>query len=230
MRKPTGKTTVTVGFLLFLALTLAFSSGAVPSGVQTVGSVGQNRALPLNTAGRSFGRAGVAVTRGHQAINYKTFGLDFSPYIDGQDPNRRLQITEQQLRDRIQIIAPHTQWVRTYGAIDGLERTGLVARSFGLKVAIGAWLSRDLAANEQQIANLISIAKAGECDLAIVGSEVLLRGDLSEAQLIGYINRVRQAIPSGIPVTTADAHGQFLEHPNVIASADVVMANLHPYR
>jgi exo-beta-1,3-glucanase (GH17 family) len=129
----------------------------------------------------------------------------------------------------MQIVAPYTQWIRTFGTTDGLEKAGLVARSLGLKAAIGAWLGRDLAANEQQITNLINICKAGQCDLAIVGSEVLLRGDLSEAQLIDYIKRVRQAVPAGIPVTTADVYSQFLTRPNVLANIDLVMANFYPY-
>lgn len=164
-----------------------------------------------------------------QVINYKTAGQNFSPYIDGQDPNFKSQITEQQLRTRMQVVAPYTQWIRTFGTTDGLEKAGLVARSLGLKAAIGAWLGRDLAANEQQVTNLISICQAGQCDLAIVGSEVLLRGDLSEAQLIDYIKRVRQSVPANIPVTTADVYSQFLTHPNVIANIDLVMANFYPY-
>ena len=164
-----------------------------------------------------------------QVINYKTVGQNFSPYVDGQDPNLRSQISEQQLRTRMQIVAPYTQWIRTFGTTDGLEKAGLVARSLGLKAAIGAWLGRDLASNEQQVTNLINICQAGQCDLAIVGSEVLLRGDLSEAQLIDYIKRVRQAVPANIPVTTADVYSQFLNHPNVIANIDLVMANFYPY-
>ena len=164
-----------------------------------------------------------------QVINYKTVGQNFSPYIDGQDPNLRSPITEQQLRTRMQIVAPYSQWIRTFGTTDGLEKAGLVARSLGLKAAIGAWLGRDLAANELQVTNLINICQAGQCDMAIVGSEVLLRGDLSEAQLIDYVKRVRLAIPAAIPVTTADVYGQLLTHPNVIANVDLVMANFYPY-
>lgn len=164
-----------------------------------------------------------------QVVNYKTTGQNFSPYVDGQDPNLRSQISEQQLRTRMQIVAPYSQWIRTFGTTDGLEKAGLVARSLGLKAAIGAWLGRDLAANDQQVTNLINICLAGQCDLAIVGSEVLLRGDLSETQLIDYIKRVRQALPANIPVTTADTDLQFLNHPNVIANIDLVMANFYPY-
>jgi hypothetical protein len=37
---------------------------------------------------------------------YKLYGLDFSPYMDGQDPNQGSQISEAQLRARMGIIAP----------------------------------------------------------------------------------------------------------------------------
>lgn len=41
---------------------------------------------------------------------------------------------------------------------------------------------------------------------------MLLRGDLSEAQLLSYVTRVKQAVPSGIPVSTADTHSMLLAH------------------
>jgi exo-beta-1,3-glucanase (GH17 family) len=162
-------------------------------------------------------------------VAYKTYGMDFSPYIDGQDPNFETQISEAQLTARLQIIANNTVWVRSFGMTHGLEKFGMVAHSLGLKAAAGAWLSRNSATNDQEIANLITAANAGQVDLAIVGSEVLLRNDLSESQLIAYMNQVRQQIPSNIPVTTADVYGKLLEHPAVIANSDVVLANYYPY-
>jgi hypothetical protein len=132
-----------------------------------------------------------------QTVNYKMPGQDFSPYIDGQDPNHGSQISEQQLRNRMEMIIPHTEWIRTFGTTDGLEKAGLVARSLGLKAAIGAWIGPDANVNERQITNLINICQAGQCDMAIVGSESLLRGGVTEQQLLDYIRRVRQSIPWG---------------------------------
>lgn len=94
--------------------------------------------------------------------------------------------------------------------------------------ALGAWISKDLAANEREIGNLIAAARAGEADLLIVGSEVLLRGELSATNLIGYINRVKQAA-LGIPVGYADIYGELLAHPDIIAASDVVFVNYYPY-
>lgn len=159
---------------------------------------------------------------------YRTHGLDFSPYIDGQDPNLGSQISEEQLRQRMELIAPYSEWVRTFGCSNGLEKAGLIAHELGLKIAMGAWLSNDLSANDQQISCLINAVTAGDIDLAIVGSEVLRRGDLTENQLIDYINQVKQVV-SGISVSTADTYGILLSHPNVISAVDKVVVNYYPY-
>jgi len=159
---------------------------------------------------------------------YQTYGLNFSPYIDGQDPNIGSEISEEQLRTRMEIIKPYTVWIRTFGCSNGLEKAGSIAHSLGLKAALGAWIGPDLTANEQEIQNLIAAAKAGEADMLIVGSEVMLRGDLSEDQLINYINQVKQAVPE-IPVSYADVYGELLSHPKIINAVDIVLVNYYPY-
>lgn len=86
---------------------------------------------------------------------YKTYGMNFSPFIDGQDPNLRTEISEAQILARMQIIANNTVWVRSFGCTHGLEKVGSIAHSLGLKAAVGAWLSNDTTANNQEISNLI---------------------------------------------------------------------------
>ncbi|AKB48841.1 Chitin binding protein [Methanosarcina sp. Kolksee] len=163
-----------------------------------------------------------------QNIN-KVYGINFSPYMDGQSPDYGSQIDKNQITNRMKIIAPYTKWIRTYGTENGLEYSGPVAHEMGLKTAIGAWLSGDTEANERQISKLIDEAKAGNVDLAIVGSETLLRNDLSEDQLIKYIQRVKQSVPAGINVTTADTYSELLNHPKVMDECDVIMYNSYPY-
>jgi exo-beta-1,3-glucanase (GH17 family) len=60
---------------------------------------------------------------------------------------------------------------------------------------------------EVAISNLIQSIRAGEVDVALVGSEVLLRGDLTAQQLIGYMQRVKREVPS-VPVATTDVYSQ----------------------
>lgn len=162
-------------------------------------------------------------------VAYKTYGLNFGPYTkDGQNPDFGTQISEAQIRESIGAIAPYTQWIRTFGCTNDLKIVGRIAHEYKLKVAVGAWLSKNLTANEEQITSLINIGKTKEADLLIVGSEVLLRNDLTEAQLIDYINRVKQAVP-GVQVGAADTYGELLAHPAVMAAGTVVLPNSYPY-
>jgi len=158
----------------------------------------------------------------------KLYGLNFGPYVkEGQNPDKGTYIPEEQIRDLMTTIAPYTDWGKTFGCRNGLEVTGRVAHEQGLKIAVGAWLSSNLSANEEEISSLINIGQAGEADMLIVGSETLYRGDLTEAQLIAYINQVKEAVP-GIPVATADTYGKLLDHPDVMAAGDVILANFYP--
>jgi exo-beta-1,3-glucanase (GH17 family) len=157
------------------------------------------------------------------------YGVDFGPYTrNDQKPNSGTAIDEQQIKELITKIKDHTQWVRTYGCTDGLELIGKIAHEQNLKVAAGAWLSTNLTANQNEISKLIAIAKAGQADVLIVGSETLLRNDLTEHQLIDYIKQVKNAT-SGIPVATADAYLELLAYPAVVAAGDIVLPNIHPY-
>jgi glucan 1,3-beta-glucosidase len=159
----------------------------------------------------------------------KIYGLNFGPYIkEGQNPDLGTIIGEEQIRELMTTIKPYTNWVRTFGCSNGLEVAGRIAHELGLKIAVGAWLGPNSYANDKEIDNLIDVAEAGQADMLIVGSEVLLRGDLSESQLIAYINEVKNAIPY-LPVATADVYGELLAHPEVIAAGDVVLPNFYPY-
>lgn len=158
------------------------------------------------------------------------FGLNFHSYINGQGPNLTSQISESQLRERMGIIRPYTKWVRTFECGDGFEKSGRIAHQLGMKAAIGAWLGRDLAANQQQIDCLVNVAKAREADLVIVGSEALLRGDITETALVNLINQVKQAVPGDIPVGYADVYSELLSHSNVMEAIDVILVNYYPYR
>lgn len=160
---------------------------------------------------------------------YVLHGLNFSPYIDGQNPNWGTPISEQQLGERLAVISQHTEWIRTFGCGDGLEHIAAIAQEDGLHTAIGAWLSDDTDANEEQITNLINVANDVDIEIAIVGSEVLYRGDLGEDDLIGYINRVRDEVPDDILITTADTYGELIEHPDVVEACDIIFANIFPY-
>ena len=162
----------------------------------------------------------------HQTLEGGTHGLCYSAYEEGQKPGDIL--TVEQIRRRMKIIAPYTKWVRSFSCIEGNELVPQVAREFGLKTLVGAWLGKDKDLNEQEIAGLIQLAKAGHVDIAAVGNEVLYRNDLSEAELLAYIHRVKNAIPE-VQTGYVDAYYEFSACPNITEACDVILSNCYPF-
>jgi exo-beta-1,3-glucanase (GH17 family) len=177
---------------------------------------------------QSSAQTTVAITVNAPIVAAPVYGIGFSPYANGQDPNMGSEISCDQITERMGIIAPYTTWIRSFGATGGLECIGNIAHKFGLKVCMQAWISRDTSANANEMDNLIAYAQNGDADCAIIGSEVLLRNDLPPSQLISYINQFRAAVP-GIPVTTADVPLSLLNNPAVVNDCDLVFANPYPY-
>ncbi|WP_255502026.1 MFS transporter [Algoriphagus sp. AK58] len=159
-------------------------------------------------------------------LNTGLHGICFSPYLEGQNIGDRL--SEEQIQRRMEIVAPYTKWIRSFSCTDGNEFIPKAARDKGLKTMAGAWMDSNKETNEKEIAALIDLAKKGMVDIAVVGNEVLLRGDLTEEELIAYINRVKQAVP-GIPVGYVDAYNEFIKHPALVDACDVVLINCYPF-
>lgn len=155
------------------------------------------------------------------------YGLCFSAYEEGQRAGDR--ISEAQVRRRLDVIAPHTRWVRSFACTEGHETIPRLAREKGLKTLVGAWISHDRERNEREIEGLIRLAQEGVVRIAVVGNEVLLRGELPEPELLGYIQRVRAAVPADVPVGCVDAYFQFLERPALVAACDVLLPNCYPF-
>ena len=64
-------------------------------------------------------------------------GLCFSPYEEGQGPG--VQISEEQIRRKMNIIKPYTKWIRSFSCTDGNEAIPRIAHEFGIKTLVGAW-------------------------------------------------------------------------------------------
>jgi exo-beta-1,3-glucanase (GH17 family) len=153
-------------------------------------------------------------------------GLCFSTYEDGQGPGT--QITEAQIRRRMEIIKPYTKWVRSFSCTDGNELIPKIAKEYGIKTLVGAWLGNDADINEQEISGLIKLAKEGYVDIAAVGNEVMYRKDLNEEQLLEFMHRVKREIPD-IPMGYVDAYYEFSHRPKITEACDVILANCYPY-
>ena len=157
-----------------------------------------------------------------------THGLCFSAYQPGQSPDRLSQLSEGQVRERLERIAPHTRWVRTFSCTDGNQHAPRIAHQLGLKTLVGAWLGKDAARNEAELAGLIALARAGHADLVAVGNEVLYREDLTEEVLVRDLERVKEAV-GDVPVGYVDAYYLFAGRPRLVEACDVLMVNCYPF-
>ena len=162
-----------------------------------------------------------------QELKMGMHGLCFSLYEDGQKPGDI--ISEEQVRRRMEIIAPYTKWVRSFSCTEGNEFIPKIAKEYGIKTLVGAWLGNDPEVNEKEIEALIQLANEGFVDIAAVGNEVMYRKDLTEDELLDFIAKVKNEIPANIPVGYVDAYYEFTIKPRITEACDVILTNCYPY-
>ncbi|MEO1035976.1 MAG: glycosyl hydrolase family 17 protein [Pseudomonadota bacterium] len=159
-------------------------------------------------------------------LESRIHGISFSPYVEGQGPGTI--ITAEQISERLGVISPYTRWIRTFSCCEGNELMPAIAKAAGLRTLVGVWLDDNREQNEIEITNAIELAKAGHADMLGVGNEVLLRGELTEDELIEYLQRAREAVPD-IPIGYVDAYFEFNDHPRLADACDVILANCYPF-
>lgn len=156
-------------------------------------------------------------------------GFAFGPFVDGSDPDLGTDLSATTVLFLMGRLQQRVEWLRTFSAINGLEHVAEFGHDMGFKIAIGAWINADAASNEIELTAVIELAKTGQVDVVMVGSETLLRREVSEADLIAMIERVRNEIPVEVIVTYADVYHEYLRRPGLIAAVDVLCANLYPW-
>ena len=182
----------------------------------------------MSLAGVNFSNLSVDELRAiaRNILTEKIHGISFSPYVEGQGPGT--QIEAGQISERLNIITPNINWVRSFSCTEGNEKIPAISKANGLSTMVGVWLDSDLINNEKELTNAICAAKEGHVDILAVGNEVLLRGDLSEDQLLDYIHRAKEALPN-IEVGYVDAYFEFEDYPRIADACDVILANCYPF-
>lgn len=161
-----------------------------------------------------------------QFLDAKMHGICFSPYEGTQEPGD--PILEAQVRRKLELLVPHTQWIRVFSCTQGNEIIPKLAKEYGFNTLVGAWLGEETDKNEEELQGLITLASAGYVDVAAVGNEVMYREELEEQELIEYILRAKQAL-TGIPVGYVDAYYEFTNRTKITEVCDVILANCYPY-
>lgn len=154
-------------------------------------------------------------------------GFSYSPYQREQDPTKGTHPTDDQIKADLDLLSGTVQAIRTYSVTRGLEDIPALAAEDGLSVSPGAWISGDLARNDAEVANLITLAKKRNVVRVLVGNESLLRNDLPVEDLIAYIKQVKAKVWK--PVSTAEPPHIWLKEPELVKAVDYIGVQILPY-
>lgn len=175
---------------------------------------------------------GTPVTLVHAAIGpeAKLDCVSYAPFRNGQTPwKSTIVISEAQIAEDLVELAGVSRCVRTYSIENGLDKVPELAAKVGLKVILGVWLGRDRLKNAALIDTATKLAKQYPVVVTamMVGSEVLLRGELGAPELCEIIRSVKAQV--GVPLSYADVWEFWLKHRDVSRCVDFVTTHILPY-
>jgi len=167
----------------------------------------------------------------HALIGSAKLGcVSYAPFRDHQSPwNSTIVISPEQIAEDLAELAKISRCVRIYSVENGLNRVPELASEVGLKVILGIWIGRDRLKNAQLIETVLPLIKnyPGAITAIIVGSEVLLRGEMTASDLRLTIRSVKAQV--NIPVSYADTWEFWLRYREVSDDVDFVTVHALPY-
>jgi exo-beta-1,3-glucanase (GH17 family) len=156
--------------------------------------------------------------------------VSYAPFRNDQTPhNADLIVSPEQIAEDLAELARISKCIRIYSIDNGLDKVPELASRVGLKVLLGVWIGRDRAKNALLVNTAVSLAKdhPGVIEAIIVGSEVLLRGEMTVSDLREIIRSVKPRVD--VPVTYADVWEFWLRYREVGADVDFVTVHFLPY-
>ena len=166
-------------------------------------------------------------------VSAQTIAVDVGFYTEnGSQPGGPLSM--ETILGQLEAVAGFADTVRFYSSGGEVQKAYGTAHDMGFSIVGTAWLTREdteenRQANQAELDALIDNCNNGYVQAACVGSETLLRGDLTAEALIEKIRYVRSRIPEDIPVTTADSWDILLGSAAVRNACDLLMPNCYPY-
>lgn len=155
-------------------------------------------------------------------------GFSYSPFQQGQYPQKDQYPTDEQMRQDLAIMSKLTDNIRTYSVDGPLGNIPKLAEEFGLRVTLGIWISPDLERNEREIQRAIEIANSSRSVVrVVVGNEAIFRKEITPEELIVLLDRVRAAVK--VPVTTSEQWHIWEHNPQLGKHVDLIAAHVLPY-
>ncbi|SDN15837.1 glycosyl hydrolase family 17 protein [Afipia sp. GAS231] len=156
--------------------------------------------------------------------------VSYAPFRGEQTPhNPHLIVSPEQIAEDLGELAKVTKCIRTYSIDNGLDKVPELASKAGLKVLLGVWIGRDRAKNVLLINHAVALTNdnPGVVTSLIVGSEVLLRGEMTVSDLREFIRSAKSRVH--VPVTYADVWEFWLRYREMTADVDFVTVHFLPY-
>lgn len=158
-----------------------------------------------------------------ECVSYAPFRGSQSPLVKGT------MIPPEQIAQDFAQLAKISKCVRTYSVENGLDKAPELARKAGLKLILGIWLGSNRVDNLVEIATAVGLTKdfADVITGVVVGNEVLLRGEMTAADLAANIRSVKAQVK--VPVTYADVWEYWLRNRDIYDAVDFVTIHILPY-
>jgi exo-beta-1,3-glucanase (GH17 family) len=175
-------------------------------------------ATPINLA-----RAPIDPNAKLQCVSYAPFRGDQTPLLPAT------HIAPEQIAEDLAQLAKISDCVRTYSIENGLDQVPALAAKVGLKVIQGIWLGSNRLKNLAQISTVVGLTRQypGVITSVVAGNEVLLRGEMTSADLAAAIRSVKSQV--AVPVTYADVWEYWLRNREVYDAVDFVTIHILPY-
>ncbi len=155
-------------------------------------------------------------------------GFAFSPFHAGENPQSNIYPSIAQIKSDLALVATKTHNIRTYTVQNDLGEIPALAAPYHLNVTLGAWIDQHPRANQRELTKVVQVANANpDVKAVMVGNEVILRRNLTVAQLAADIRYVKTRVH--VPVSTAEPWHVWLHHPALAKSVDFITVHLLPY-
>lgn len=163
--------------------------------------------------------------------------LSYAPYSGGSSKEF---LSEEEIFRDLSLLKHFTNQIRVYSAEDA-QKVFPSARQLGMKVHFGFWLSANAEANakEIQLAKKLIDEYYTNIQSIIVGNEVLLRKDLTLAQLVEVIRDIKKMVYDidkrypyrkyQPPVSTAEIWNLWIDNPSLGKEVDYINIHVLPY-
>ena len=139
------------------------------------------------------------------------------------------RVSQEQIAEDLAQLAQISECIRTYEVDQGLDQIPELAAKVGLKVIQGIALDKNRQRNLTQISTAIRLTKEYPQTITAlaVGSEVLLRADMTATDLAATIRAIKAKV--AVPVTYADSWDLWLRNRELGDAVDFVTIHILPY-